>query len=140
MRTAFYLDGSPEGHELGTFKLVLELPNFVRQPKANQPKAIITRPNPLILVAGWQKAIKNGEVGSKAQLAAKLGLTRARITQLFDILELAPEAREWVINLGDPLQTNHPSIRFLRGLLTLPAGEQVKKLMNHTNVMRTDKD
>jgi len=135
-----YFDGSPEGHELGTFKLVLELPNFVRQPKAVQPKAIITRPNPIVMVEGWQMAIQSGEVVSKAQLAAKLGLTRARITQLFDLLELAPEVRQWVADLGDPLLTNYPSIRFLRSLLCLPGPEQVKKLVNCKVGNRTKTD
>jgi hypothetical protein len=136
--TALFDSGSPIDPEVGTFKLVLELPNFTRQPKIIPPKPVIIKPNPIILVQGWQQLIDSGEVRSKAQLAAKFGLTRARVTQLFDLLDLAPEAIKLVIDIGDPYPSKAPSVRFLRELLKLSGQEQVKKLVNQKNQMRTD--
>ena len=46
-----------------------------------------------------QAAIERGLVADQAALARKLGLTRARITQLFDLLMLAADLQEQVLAL-----------------------------------------
>lgn len=43
-----------------------------------------------------------GECASRADLARKLGVSRARVTQVLGLLELKPEVVE---ALGDPLST-----------------------------------
>ncbi len=53
----------------------------------------------LALAHHLQNAIDRGLVGDMAAVARKLGLTRARITQLFDLLMLAADLQEHVLTL-----------------------------------------
>ncbi len=43
--------------------------------------------------------VERGEVANRATLARRLGLTRARLTQLFDLLLLAADLQEQVLRL-----------------------------------------
>lgn len=43
--------------------------------------------------------VERGEVANRAALARRLGLTRARLTQLFDLLLLASDLQEQVLRL-----------------------------------------
>jgi hypothetical protein len=76
----------------------------------------------------WQRMLSAGECASRADLARKLGVTRARVTQVLSLLDLAPEVVEALAALGDPLSRPIISERMLRPLLTLPAGEQKRAL------------
>ncbi len=60
---------------------------------------------------------------SRSELAGELGVSRARVTQVLRLLELAHEAQEIVVALGDPLPKSAVSVRMLRSLLKLPAEE-----------------
>jgi hypothetical protein len=53
-----------------------------------------------------------------------LCVTRARVTQVLALLELAPEVLDAIVALGDPLPQPIISERMLRPLLNLPAEEQ----------------
>ena len=53
----------------------------------------------LALAHHLQGAIERGLVADQAALARKLGLTRARVTQLFDLLMLAADLQEQVLAL-----------------------------------------
>jgi hypothetical protein len=53
----------------------------------------------LALAHHLQAAIDRGAVLDQASLARKLGLTRARVTQLFDLLMLAADLQEQVLAL-----------------------------------------
>jgi len=49
-----------------------------------------------------QARITSGEFETQAQMARALGLTRARISQLFDLLVLAPDIQEQILFLRFP--------------------------------------
>lgn len=51
----------------------------------------------LALAHRLQDAIARGEYKDRAEVARQLGLTRARITQLMDLLLLAPDIQEEVL-------------------------------------------
>lgn len=51
----------------------------------------------LALAHHLQNAIDRGLVADRAAVARKLGLTRARVTQLLDLLMLAPDLQEHVL-------------------------------------------
>jgi hypothetical protein len=51
----------------------------------------------LALAHEFQGIIDTGEVADRAELAGQVGLTRARLTQLFDLLLLAPDIQEDVL-------------------------------------------
>ena len=53
----------------------------------------------LALAHQIQRAIDRGELRDQAEAARKLGLTRARVTQLLDLTLLAPELQERVLFL-----------------------------------------
>jgi hypothetical protein len=53
----------------------------------------------LALAHHLQGAIDGGLVADRAAVARKLGLTRARVTQLLDLLMLAPDVQEAVLAL-----------------------------------------
>jgi hypothetical protein len=53
----------------------------------------------LALAHHLQRTIDNGLVADRAAVARKLGLTRARVTQLLDLLLLAPRIQEAVLTL-----------------------------------------
>lgn len=69
-----------------------------------------------------------GECASRADLARKLGMTRARVTQVLGLLELTPEIVDALAALGDPLPKPIVTERGLRSLLDLPATEQKRVL------------
>lgn len=68
--------------------------------------------------------LASGECASRADLARKLEVTRARVTQVLGLLDLAPEVIQAIATLGDPLPRPIVSERMLRPLLTMSAGEQ----------------
>jgi len=71
------------------------------------PPAAVTTPAPvrrparvaemLALAHHLQSAIDRGHVSDRAAVARKLGLTRARVTQLLDLLLLAPQLQVAVL-------------------------------------------
>jgi len=101
------------GHERGSVSdyRVIEEPIFWRRSRsvAFTPTPPPDKPEPvrrpakvaqqLALAHHLQAAIERGLVADQAALARKLGLTRARVTQLFDLLMLAADLQEQVLAL-----------------------------------------
>jgi hypothetical protein len=75
---------------------------FTPTPPTDKPEPV-RRPakvaRQLALAHHLQAAIERGLVADQAALARKLGLTRARVTQLFDLLMLAADLQEQVLAL-----------------------------------------
>lgn len=89
---------------------VIEAPIFRRKSRsvtlAEQPPP--PKPGPhrpakvaqmLALAHHLQAGIDRGDIADRATIARKLGLTRARVTQLLDLLLLAPDIQEQVLAL-----------------------------------------
>ena len=55
--------------------------------------------NALQLAREYQRTIATREVESRAELARRLGLSRARVTQVLYLMELAPEIQRWIDGL-----------------------------------------
>ena len=68
--------------------------------------------------------MEKGEYKSQADLARKKGISRARVTQILNLLKLDPEVQEMVVGLGDPLKSGSVTERKLRAIVELPAEEQ----------------
>ena len=51
----------------------------------------------LALAHKIQQAIDRGAVQDRAEVSRRLGLMRARITQLLDLTLLAPNIQEWIL-------------------------------------------
>jgi hypothetical protein len=51
----------------------------------------------------WHGALDTGEVSSRAELARKQGVSRARVTQALRLLNLVPEVLDLIETLGDAI-------------------------------------
>ncbi len=80
--------------------------------------------NPIVVEQEWRRMLSAGDCATRADLARKLGMTRARVTQILGLLELTPGVVEALASLGDPLPKPIVTERGLRWLLSLPAVEQ----------------
>lgn len=76
--------------------------------------------NPIVLAQEWQRALDDGECPSRAALARQLGVTRARVTQVLGLLDLAPEVVHAIAALGDPLSRSALSRPSVHSLLKQP--------------------
>ena len=101
------------------------LPNG-RKPRGTKPKR--TYRNPIFLAREWEKMLRSGEYASQTALARKLGVSRVRVTQVLNLLRLAPEVLERIAGLGDPLTSPIMTERKLRPLVNLPRVEQRKQV------------
>jgi hypothetical protein len=97
--------------------------------KTKHQKGQKHRRNPVILAREWKEALDRGEYASQADLARKKGVSRARVTQILNLLKLDPEVQEMIARLGDPMLSGSVTERKLRGLLSLSARQQTKKLV-----------
>ena len=84
---------------------------------ASPPKAGPCRAAQVLALAHeLQRLIDEGEVVDRATLAEQLGFTRARLTQILDLLLLAPDIQESVL-LGKVAQSTERCLRQLPRLL-----------------------
>ncbi len=80
--------------------------------------------NPVYLAREWHKALDKSEYASPAALARHLKVSRARVTQILNLLQLSPEVTDMISSLGDPLTSPVVAERRLRPLLALSAEQQ----------------
>lgn len=95
--------------------------------------------NPVALALEWRKALESGHHSSQADLARKKGLSRARVTQILNLLRLTPQAIGMVRDLGDPLPAPRVTERQLRRLINLPAQNQLKEITSLLGAVRSGK-
>lgn len=69
----------------------------------------------LALAHEFQRLIDGGEISDRAALAAQVGLTRARVTQIMDLLLLAPDIQERIL-LGEGSATTERRLRRAAGI------------------------
>jgi hypothetical protein len=80
--------------------------------------------NPIHLAREWRRALDDGEYPSPATIARHLRVSRARVTQILNLLQLSPEVIEIIYSLGDPINNHIVAERGLRQLLSLSADQQ----------------
>ncbi len=54
----------------------------------------------LALAHRWNRLIEEGIVANRADIARMMGLSRARVTQIMDLLYLAPDIQEYILSLS----------------------------------------
>ena len=62
----------------------------------------------------WKKMLDDGAVSSMSEIARKEGLTRARVTQIMNLLKLPAEMQNFLLKLDDPKEIRKFSERKLR--------------------------
>lgn len=82
----------------------------------------------MALAQEWQQRIASGEVPSRAALAREIGVTRAHVTQMLCLLQLASSVQEAVLALGDSIVGRQIGMHTLRDLPKLPIPEQERRV------------
>ena len=118
-------NGSPNKSINRTFKISFRFPRKNRSLFLTNEKR---HRNPIILAKELNERLGSGEFNSKADIAKSLGYSRARITQLLNLLSLSDQVLEQIRASGDywvrPLVTE----RMLRALLVLQEEEQIYEI------------
>ena len=107
------LSGSPDCSIDRTFTSTFHFPHKVT--KANQIARIYR--NPIYLAREYKQMIDNGQVKNQSDLTRLKGVSRARITQLINILKLDKKIKTKIEKLGDPLPNRAISERQLRKII-----------------------
>jgi hypothetical protein len=72
--------------------------------------------------------LRSGTCASRADLARELSVSRARVTQVLNLLSLPSPIGEAIAALGDPIPHRHITEHRLRRLMNLPEAEQAQAL------------
>ena len=70
--------------------------------------------NPISLAREYKQMIDNGQVKNQADLARKIGISRARVTQILNLLKLDKSIIDNLEQIGDPMYKKVISDRDLR--------------------------
>jgi hypothetical protein len=57
--------------------------------------------NPIYLAGEWQKDLAEGKYSSQADLSRKMGVSRARVTQILNLLKLHEDIIDKAYAMGD---------------------------------------
>ncbi|MFH1141426.1 MAG: hypothetical protein V1724_07180 [Chloroflexota bacterium] len=94
--------------------------------KPSKPKKLCR--NPIALAQEWQRLLESGAATSRADLARQLGFSRAHVTQILRLIDLAPQVKGRVLSLGDPTEGLILGAHTLRSLAKLPVEEQESRI------------
>ena len=76
------------------------------------------RPHPFEMALLWRQQMRDDTALSKAKLAAREGLSRARVTQIMALLDLPKEIQSGLLNPPPPLKIHNFSERSLRVIVS----------------------
>lgn len=80
--------------------------------------------NPICLAKEWRMLLDSGRCSSATDLSRYLQVSRARVTQVMNLLLLSSEVIEIILELGDPLKSPIVTERKLRPLILLSPEQQ----------------
>jgi hypothetical protein len=92
--------------------------NHLAPAKASLPNRK-SKLHPFLLAQSWQHELKQDSSLNKAKIAAREGYSRARVTQIMNLLELPQVIQVDLLNPPPPLKINQFSERRLRSLIAL---------------------
>ena len=107
------LTSSPNCNIDRTFTSTFYFPQQVT--KTNQIKCLYR--NPIYLAREYKRMIDNGQVKNQSDLARKLGISRARVTQILNLLRLDNNIIDNLEQIGDPMDKKVISERELRKII-----------------------
>ena len=119
------MSGSPDCNIDRTFTSTFYFPQ--KATKANKTARIYR--NPIYLAREYKQMIDSGQVKNQADLACKLDISRARVTQILRLLKLNRLIIQELEKLGDPLKLKIVTERMFRPYVNKSQQEQ-KVLLN----------
>jgi DNA invertase Pin-like site-specific DNA recombinase len=84
----------------------------------------VVKVHPMVRALEWEAELARGAVANRAALAAKLGVSRAAVTQYLKLTQLAPEIIAWLKTVDRPEQWKETSLRRLMWLASLDLQKQ----------------
>jgi len=72
----------------------------------------------------WQRLLDTGRFNSRSSIARQEGLSRARVTQILSLINLAPKIRQYIISLPKTTYETVITERTLRSLTRIKDKEQ----------------
>ena len=93
-----------------------------------QNKAIIPKISPIETALEYAKIYAEPSIVSKLQVAQKFGVTRARVCQMMNLLNLDNKIIEYLLNIKDTKEKNYWTERRLRQIAVVKEqDEQIRK-------------
>jgi hypothetical protein len=83
----------------------------------------------------WQQQLDTGEVNTRAEIARREGITRARVTQIMAMLLLAPEIQKEILAIPSGCQKTAVTERALRPIANLDPLEQQRAFQQLISIM-----
>ncbi len=115
--TSFYKDDQD---------IINHLNNYIFIPEDNHDTSK-TYKNPIVLAQQWQKIIENENI-TRSELASREKISRARVTQILNLLKLSEDVKKKIIALGSTMNNQVITERKLRGLVDKTEKKQRKEL------------
>ena len=114
------MSGSPDCNIDRTFSSIFYFPHKITKPNKTKP---VYR-NPIYLAREYKQIIDNGQVKNQSGIARKLGISRAKVTQILRLLKLDSLIIQELEKLGDPLKSKIITERLLRPYVNKSFREQ----------------
>lgn len=115
MHALFASKWLPEPGDVRTTRKIKIPYNPLILQKKKKPKPARRKPHNAFLKAKqYEKLLQRKKVKNKTELAQRQGISRARVTQILNLLKLAPEIREYLESLTDEKQLRYYTERRLR--------------------------
>ena len=107
------LTSSPDCNIDRTFTSKFYFQTEVKKPSTTKK----TYRNPIYLAKEYRQMINSGEVKNQAELAKIKGISRARATQILNLLKLDKNMIDSLEQIGDPMDSKIISERELRKII-----------------------
>jgi hypothetical protein len=115
----------------GRFSHALEEAEIALRDRSTRRAARVVKPrrNPVALARKWDALLADGTYSSRAELARGPGISRARATQVLNLLNLPKPVLDAIAALGDPLPSRLVTEHMLHGFSKLSPREQREALL-----------
>jgi len=100
-----------------TFKLEFEIEYPEKKSKPERKRTRKQYKNPIFIALEWKRLFDEGRYSSQAELAREMGISRARVTQIMNLLKLDKGMIKKLVDLGGTLSSPIVTERGLRKIV-----------------------
>ena len=79
----------------------------------------------------WQRLLEFGDGTSRANIARREGISRARVTQIMYLINLAPEIQKQILAMPETVRKDYITERKLRPISKLDGQEKQMDAFSH---------